>query len=155
MVSGEDRDGFASACGISKTAIGNYERGDSAPGAEALQKYHHASGVDLTWLITGEGEMRRQEKSPGSPANRPKLVAATIPDAERHAFMQNLSGSTRSPDIDIYRLEKAIIVVEQGLEQAERIATPKIKATLISVAYEMFEKPSAEKEDLILRLVKG
>lgn len=155
LVSAEDRDGFAEACGISKTAVGNYERGDSAPGAEALQKYHQASGVDLTWLITGEGEMIRSNKTSSAASDHPNLMAMTIPAAERHAFQQTMSRSTRSPDIDIYRLEKAILVVEQGLEEAERVATPKIKATLVSVAYEMLEKPSAEKEALILRLVKS
>ncbi len=55
--SGEDRDRFAMLTGISKSTIGNYERGDRVPDADMLNRYRAASGVSGDWLISGEGEM--------------------------------------------------------------------------------------------------
>ena len=43
--------------GISKSTIGNYERGDRVPDADMLNRYRAASGVSGDWLISGEGEM--------------------------------------------------------------------------------------------------
>lgn len=53
----EDRDAFAEKAGISKSTIANYERGDRTPDAAMLERYHDAWGVDLNWLILGEGTM--------------------------------------------------------------------------------------------------
>lgn len=48
---------FARKLGVSEKTLGNYERGDSAPDAYVIEKYSKELGVNLTWLITGEGEM--------------------------------------------------------------------------------------------------
>lgn len=53
---GEDeRDAFAARLGISKSALAHYERGESSPGAEALAAYRDVLGINLNWLLTGDG----------------------------------------------------------------------------------------------------
>lgn len=65
----EDRDMFAERTGISKSTIANYERGDRVPDASMLLLYRDAWGVDLNWLVTGEGD--RMFLSPDNPLPEP------------------------------------------------------------------------------------
>lgn len=50
---GLSQDGLASAAGMSKRAIGNYERNERSPDAEQLMALK-AQGVDILYLLTGE-----------------------------------------------------------------------------------------------------
>ena len=52
---------FASKLGIHKNTIGKWERGESVPDANNLAKILNTyPWVDPAWLLTGEGEMRRE-----------------------------------------------------------------------------------------------
>lgn len=54
------------------------------------------------------------------------------------------------------RLEQAIEVIERGLAQAGRSASPSVKAGMVSAAYEILAEADEEvAEGRILRLVKG
>jgi len=58
------RDRFAPMTGISKTALVNYENNERDPSSEYLNKILDVfPEINPTWLLTGEGEMRRQSKS--------------------------------------------------------------------------------------------
>lgn len=48
---------FAAQLGVSKTTLGNYEKGESEPTASVLDAYRHNFGANVLWIITGEGEM--------------------------------------------------------------------------------------------------
>lgn len=52
-----DRDAFANRLGISKGALANYERGDRIPDSTVLAAYRKTLGVNISWLVTGEGSM--------------------------------------------------------------------------------------------------
>lgn len=52
-----ERDVFAAQLGVSKTTLGNYEKGESEPTASVLDSYRHNFGANVLWIITGEGEM--------------------------------------------------------------------------------------------------
>ncbi len=54
---GEKRADFCRDVGISERTFGDYERGDSLPDAETLNKLAKYRNINLNWLITGEGEM--------------------------------------------------------------------------------------------------
>ena len=50
---------MASRYGAAKQTWSNYERGDRSPSLDVLSQIGDSEGVDLHWLLTGEGEMRR------------------------------------------------------------------------------------------------
>lgn len=51
------RNELAKLSGVSVTAIATYERGEREPAASVLAAYAEVFGVNLNWLLTGEGEM--------------------------------------------------------------------------------------------------
>lgn len=52
-----DREVFCLRLGISKGSLGNYERGDRVPDSSVLLAYRKEFGVDVNWIVTGEGGM--------------------------------------------------------------------------------------------------
>lgn len=151
---GGDRERFSSITGISKTTIGNYERGDRVPDAVMLRKYRDATGVDLTWLVTGEGSMMPA----ASLANFPDSGADWVikgPEGEAQIEAKRYQASRTPPEVDIDRLERAILIIELGIEGLDDRPTSAEKAELIAVAYQMYQAPTANTEQLILRMVKG
>lgn len=122
--------------------LGGYERGDTFPDQDFLARYKRDFSVNLNWLLTGEGDMF--ELLP-----RPKVAADFQPRQQR------LGRLTRLDPEDIRRLERAVSIVEEGLETAGRVARPEVKAGMISAAFEMLEEPSETTVGRILRLVKG
>ncbi|XHC12327.1 helix-turn-helix domain-containing protein [Labrenzia sp. ac12] len=52
-----DQKSFATALGVSQSALSNYEIGVREPTAAALTAYARVTGVSLDWLLTGEGPM--------------------------------------------------------------------------------------------------
>lgn len=59
---------FAEATGVHLSAIRKYENRNSVPSSESLLAIA-STGVDLHWLLTGEGDMRALAKRLGSAAN--------------------------------------------------------------------------------------
>ncbi|CUX16122.1 hypothetical protein, transcriptional regulator [Agrobacterium deltaense Zutra 3/1] len=53
----DDRDVFANRLAISKSGLAHYERGERVPDAELLSAYHREFGVNISWLVTGHGDM--------------------------------------------------------------------------------------------------
>lgn len=140
------REAFAGFLGVSTKTLGNYERGDNVPDAEALKAYKVVYGVNVNWLLTGDGEMFDLPPKPQAPI---RLAASAAPDSARPARF------VRFDQADILRLERAVTIVEEGLEAAGRVARPEVKAGMISAAFEMLEEPSETTVGRILRLVKG
>ncbi len=58
-------------------------------------------------------------------------------------------------ELDVDRLELAITTVERGLDEADRVAAPDVKAGMVSAAYEILTEPTEAAVGRILRLVKG
>lgn len=71
---------FAAKIGINKNLLGKYERGESVPGGEILSQIHDTAGVSLDWLLTGQGQMRRDEAAPAaaSPATVEAQAAVNV-----------------------------------------------------------------------------
>lgn len=53
----EERAAFADKLGIQSHTLGGYERGDREPPADLLASYSSMFGIDLTWLLTGNGRV--------------------------------------------------------------------------------------------------
>ncbi|MBL4598557.1 MAG: helix-turn-helix domain-containing protein [Rhizobiaceae bacterium] len=52
---GEKQGDFAQRIGVAVGTIGNYVRGDREPSTDFLLRLRNKTGVDLNWLLTGEG----------------------------------------------------------------------------------------------------
>lgn len=52
-----EREKFAQSLGISKNTLAYYERGERTPDADVLERYRLIFGIDINWLLTGEGNM--------------------------------------------------------------------------------------------------
>lgn len=66
---GIEREEMASILGnVSASALANYERGDNVPDANILAAYHSQIGVNITWLLTGSGEMYNDPSNAPPPA---------------------------------------------------------------------------------------
>lgn len=55
-----ERDNFATELGISKNTLAYYERGERTPDATTLASYRDRFGININWLVTGEGSMRSE-----------------------------------------------------------------------------------------------
>ncbi|WP_240664545.1 XRE family transcriptional regulator [Paenirhodobacter ferrireducens] len=66
-----ERAAFAEGLEISKSTIAFYERGERTPDANVLRLYRDRHGVDMNWLISGEGEMFM----PGSATDHAQYLA--------------------------------------------------------------------------------
>lgn len=53
----DDREVFAGRLGVSKAALAYYERGERTPDASVLAAYRQVLGVNISWLVSGAGEM--------------------------------------------------------------------------------------------------
>lgn len=123
-----ERDVFAKEIGISAKTLGNYERGDNVPDATALAAYRDAFGVDLNWLVSGEGS----------------IVGA-----------RQLQQQIMVAGLNMERLELALATIERGLEEAGKVASPAVKAQLTIAAYELLAESPERAVGSVLRLVKG
>lgn len=53
----DDRDTLAARLGIGSAALGYYERGERLPDAEVMKSYIEQLGININWLLTGNGQM--------------------------------------------------------------------------------------------------
>lgn len=73
LVRGERKQSeFASILGIHKETLGKYERGERAAGLDIFARLCSYEDVNLNWLLTGEGPMRKGQTAfnpaePGGP----------------------------------------------------------------------------------------
>jgi transcriptional regulator with XRE-family HTH domain len=59
-----DRDAFAKKLGMSANSLARYERGEREPSASVVAAYGSIFGVNVAWLLTGEGEIFREPLKP-------------------------------------------------------------------------------------------
>ena len=97
---------FAEATGVHLSAIRKYENRNSVPSSESLLAIA-GTGVDLHWLLTGEGDMRALAKRLGSAANTEGVADLVhglmaieellhgIPDHKRSAVLDEIVSRVR------------------------------------------------------------
>jgi transcriptional regulator with XRE-family HTH domain len=99
---------FAEATGVHLSAIRKYEKRHSVPSTESLLAIAR-TGVDIHWLLTGEGDMR-------APATGPDSKAKTAADAKLvsrlmaiEILISSIQDDKRSAVLDeiFYRVQEA------------------------------------------------
>lgn len=63
VMRGESNHSFAIKCKISEGSLRNYLKGDTSPDLKTLQLIAEVSSCSVGWLASGEGDMKRGEKS--------------------------------------------------------------------------------------------
>jgi len=61
--------------GVAKDTVGKYERGKIIPGGDVLARLRERFGVDLNWLLTGDGAMRSNQGATPSALDEQMLEA--------------------------------------------------------------------------------
>lgn len=123
----ESQDSFAVSVGISRGALSSYERDESQPSAETLQKICTKYGVLPEWLLMGTGPMTREEPvEPCHPLDKAILIGV-------------------------------IEILEEFLGTAEKKLSPSDKGELVYQLYQlMLEETDAKRQPIrIFRLLQG
>lgn len=109
---------------------------------------------NLTGIPTGTLEKYVAQTSVPSFVKAAQIARAAGVPLDQMAFGRPAEG--RDIAIDAARLEHAIALIERGLDEAGRAASPSVKAGMVSAAYEILCEAREEvAEGRILRLVKG
>jgi len=117
---GLTQDEFARRAGMSKATLVGYEVGQRKPGADALAAIAK-TGVNMTWLLTGEGEMlpAKSEKTTGNQQDSASLDALAGRHARRWAKLIELVESAPSPEEAEAILDELFARAREKTELAE------------------------------------
>ncbi|WP_017937005.1 helix-turn-helix domain-containing protein [Zestomonas thermotolerans] len=111
---------FARRSGIPKRTIVGYENAERDPGSAALAAIAK-TGVNMTWLLTGEGEMLpgKQEKTAENQADSASLDALAGRHASRWSKLIELVESAPSPEEAEAILDELFARAREKTELAE------------------------------------
>jgi len=99
---------FAKILGISKATVINYEKNETIPDIATVGKMMSEFGVDVHWLITGEGEMFLEKGKGGGELSRMDLIKKLYPGTKIDDNFLEILGAVEDP---ILRNEMAIAVI--------------------------------------------
>ena len=119
-----ERPPFADLLEMPKDTLGNYERGDREPDSSFMAMYHQRFGVDITWLITGEGEMfADRSKAPASSRTVNSQLMQKIARLAREVRREigsNPQGDTIT--IDATNLYNYLLSIVSNIDDTEEVA---------------------------------
>lgn len=142
---------FAALGGAKKHSQINYEADRSSPASEylsALAKH----GVDVLYVLTGtRNPMLAQVRPVQGLIPAPVLAFAQL--AENIDRLERKEPA-KVPRDDLARWQRAIALIEQGLDEADLTMEPEGKAQLIVIAYDLLSDDSASSEARIIDLAK-
>lgn len=113
---------FARRSGMSKATLVGYEVGQRKPGADALAAIAK-TGVNMTWLLTGEGEMRAQTRAESTFSAIPHgrrwekiiaLVEGIEDDTKRAAVLDELFSHAQK-EAELEALRKAVAALQKQI----------------------------------------
>jgi transcriptional regulator with XRE-family HTH domain len=97
---------FSGSMGIPLRTYQNYERGDRSASQQLIHALLSTFGVDPVWLLTGQGEMYRQDSKPAAPVT--DELAGLLPQltpAQQRAVLEDVKEKARLNALEI-RLQK-------------------------------------------------
>jgi transcriptional regulator with XRE-family HTH domain len=119
---------FAMQIGVDAGQYRKYEQGRTVPGGEVLTAIAK-TGVNLNWLLTGEGPMRLHALPPTPNPDKPL--------ADRELLRQAVHG------------------VERGLAGISLTVPPDARANLICAAYDLLlKREAADQSDQVEQFIK-
>lgn len=109
------KNAFAKKCGFSETVLRQYMEG-SIPSAEKAAKIADVAGVELRWLVTGEGPKFRSDVSEKSEESAPRSITL-----DRELFghiVDRISRTYKAEGIRLSELDLGRIAAEKYPEIA-------------------------------------
>lgn len=92
---------------IHENSVVNYLKGRRAPDVDLLRKITQLYGINLHWLITGDGEMYLGRRSEGNQVKEP-------PNQYNHAKIAQLQAENEALKAQIAVLKEVIKELKQG-----------------------------------------
>ncbi|WP_336279503.1 helix-turn-helix domain-containing protein [Bartonella sp. CB175] len=126
------REALAKSFSMTKNSIAFYERGEREPNLSVLQTYRTLYGVNINWLLTGQGKMFDTEYSKG--------------DFDWNYFIKKIEGleeilvnSNRGEEIDKEKVESSYEKLQQYLlaQGSSSGLSPKASTSLIDMKAKM------------------
>ncbi|CAF26382.1 helix-turn-helix domain-containing protein [Bartonella quintana] len=126
------REALAKSFSMTKNSIAFYERGEREPNLSVLQTYHTLYGVNINWLLTGQGKMFDTEYTKG--------------DFDWNYFIKKIEGleeilanSDRSRKINPEKIKNSYEKLQQYLSRqgSSNIFTLKAATSLIDMKAKM------------------
>jgi len=111
---------FAKRLGVHIGVLKKYEQGVNIPGGEVLAAIAK-TGVNMTWLLTGEGEMlpRRPDKNESNQSDGIQLEALAGPHARRWAKIIELIEAAPTPAEAEAVIDELFARAKERIELAE------------------------------------
>jgi transcriptional regulator with XRE-family HTH domain len=109
-MAGESNRSFAEKCAISEGTLRRYLSGETFPPLDTLEVIANAAGVRLSWLASGEGPMRLEEKDLSI---TPDMLEGMIV-SEGHGFIRAY-GKIKDKD-----LVEIVDILEHDLPEAKK-----------------------------------
>lgn len=122
------QDELAAVLGVHKNTIGKYERGERQPESEVLARMRLELGVDINWLLTGEGKPD-QRTSADAPSNAGSLDETALKLVVR--------------EVETYIAERGLIISAE--KKAELIITFYYVALSPNAGSQQFRRAVLEK----------
>jgi transcriptional regulator with XRE-family HTH domain len=106
---------MAKAINVSLTALQNYESGHQAPGAKVFESMFRL-GFNANWILTGEGDMKRQEDIP--------ICRNNMAEYERQRAIRECGDPELAEIVDILRYDlpedkRFVLKVLRGRKEAK------------------------------------
>lgn len=126
----------------------DYEGGKRTPGGESLQCFA-AAGVNVHWLLTGEG---------------PMFIAPRVPGAWQVPAVRDDAGSYRQGEQDTASANRActklmrriVEFVETALTDLDLTMSPAQKANLVAALYDLYADSGTEpNQETVTRFVRS
>lgn len=107
----ETQEAFAAQIGISKGAIGGYERDANSPSADVVLKICSGTNISVEWLMTGRGPMRPGEE---------RAISTPQPEQTQPAETQATTLCARCEKLEA-KLEKVENQRDELIEENRRL----------------------------------
>jgi len=125
------QDAFAAKLDVAKDTVGKYERNQNVPGGDVLARIREKFGVDINWLLTGQGtEVRilvgestvRERLLPQNgfgvpPVHPDEEFGATIADGVSRVYREE---NARISPADLWRISARIFSDAMAFESADQ-----------------------------------
>lgn len=86
----ENRTDFAERLELLPDTLGSYERGVAAPSPEVLARYHKEFGVNISWLVSGEGNpLDDPSKAPAPTSNFDIVLLQQLHDTVQAVYIES------------------------------------------------------------------
>lgn len=153
MLGDPDREDVAKTLGVSRTTLASYERGETAPDANAIAAYREGYGVSVLWLVSGIGEMFEERDKAGikpAPVNSGifETLARLAEQAHKEAGIKLPAVKLTAEAADLYNQLQSEVTDLNDTEEIEA-NLPRLKLALKRRLEQAIANPGTGKHEAL------